>query len=74
MSERDPAFGRWLAIQGVRFAGVVTIMLGILIEAGRLPLGGDVPRWVGYVLAAIGMVEVFALPRLLAQRWKSPPR
>jgi hypothetical protein len=70
--ERDPAFARWLALQGVRFAGVVTILLGIIIEAGRLPFGPDVPRWFGYALAAIGLIEVFALPRLLARRWKSP--
>ena len=72
MSERDPAFARWLALQGVRFAGVVTIFLGFLIEAGRLPVAADIPRWFGYVLAAIGLVEVFALPRLLARRWRSP--
>ena len=73
MSKRDPAFPRWLAVQGVRFAGVVTVLLGVLIEAGRLPWASDVPRWFGYVLAAIGLVEVFALPRLLARRWQSPP-
>jgi len=73
MSEPDPAFPRWLALQGVRFAGIVTVLLGVLIEAGRLPLGADVPRWFGYVLAVIGLIEVFYLPRLLARRWQSPP-
>jgi hypothetical protein len=73
MSEPDSAFPRWLALQGVRFAGVVTVLLGVLIEAGRLPLDADVPRWFGYILAVIGLVEVFYVPRLLARRWQSPP-
>ena len=73
MSERDPAFPRWLALQGVRFAGVVTVLLGILIEAGRLPGLDDVPPWIGFVLAIVGLFEVFFLPRLLAKRWRTPP-
>ena len=73
MSERDPAFPRWLALQGVRFAGVVTVLLGVLIEAGRLPLASEVPGWFGYVLAVIGLIEVFYLPHVLARRWQSPP-
>ena len=73
MSEPDPAFPRWLALQGVRFAGVVTVLIGILIEAGRLPVFAGIPAWFGYVLAVIGLIEIFALPRILARRWKSPP-
>ena len=73
MSEPDPAFARWLALQGVRFAGVVTVLIGVLIEAGRLPLIAGIPPWFGYILAVIGLIEVFALPRILARRWKSPP-
>ena len=49
------------------------MLLGVLIEAGRLPLASDVPPWIGYVLAVIGLIEVFFLPRLLARRWQSPP-
>ena len=73
MSGRDPAAGRFAAIQLVRVAGVATVLLGLLIEAGRLPLFAAVPRWFGYVLAVVGLVEVFLLPRLLARRWRSPP-
>ncbi|MCA1662428.1 MAG: hypothetical protein LC648_09905 [Novosphingobium sp.] len=74
MSDRDPAFPRWLALQGVRFVGVVTVLIGVLIEAGRLPGLSGVPRWLGYVLAVAGLVAVFALPRLIARRWRSPPQ
>ena len=28
---------------------------------------------VGFVLMAIGLLEVFLLPTLLARRWRTPP-
>lgn len=76
MSERprDPAAGRWAAIQVVRAVGVATLLAGILQTAGRIPLLADIPRWFGYVLVAIGFAEVFVLTRLLAQRWRSGDR
>ena len=71
MSGRDPAAARFAAIQLVRLGGVAMVLVGLLIEAGRIGALAGVPGWVGYGLAAIGLVEVFLLPRLLARRWRS---
>ena len=73
MSERDPAAARFVAIQLVRLSGVATVLVGLLIEAGRLRVFAGIPIWFGYVLAVVGLVEVFLLPRLLAKRWRTPP-
>ena len=73
MTERYPAAARFMAIQLVRVAGVATVLFGLLVEAGRLPGFAAVPRWFGYVLAVVGLIEVFLLPRLLARRWRTPP-
>ena len=73
MSERDPAAGRFAAIQLVRVAGVATVLIGLLVEAERLPGFEIVPSWLGLVLVLVGLVEVFLLPRLLARRWRTPP-
>ena len=74
MTERqpDPAAARWAVIQVVRAMGVATVLAGLLHTAGRIPVLAEVPRWFGYVLVAIGFFEVFFVPRLLAQRWRSP--
>lgn len=72
MTERDPAAARWAVLQVVRAVGVVTFLVGLLHESGRIPLLEGVPQWFGYVLMAIGLFESFYLPLLLARRWKSP--
>ena len=70
MSRRDPAAARWGAIQVVRFFGVAAVLIGILIVTGRLALDW-LPRWLGYVLIAAGLFDVFVIPTLLARRWRS---
>ena len=74
MSERDPAAGRWAALQVVRLLGVATALVGLLHQAGKFaPLAG-IPAWFGYVLIGVGLVETFWIPALLARRWRSQPR
>lgn len=73
-SDRDPAFARWLVMQVVRLLGVATVLVGVLHQAGRVAFLEGIPAWFGYVLIAVGMVETFYLPLLLARQWKSPPR
>ena len=74
MSDPDPAAARWATIQVVRAMGVAMVLAGLIHIAGRISALADVPRWFGYVLIGIGMIEAFVLPQLLARRWRSPDR
>lgn len=65
---RDPAMGRVMAIGLVRLGGAVLIMGAILVAQGIIPW----PVEAGYALAAAGMLGVFALPQIMARRWRSP--
>ena len=67
MAERDPAAGRFLALQAVRLGGVVMTVLGAMIVAGTI----DAPNVVGFVLMLLGVVEFFVVPLMLARMWRS---
>lgn len=72
MSERDPAVARFAIIQLVRFGGVVLVLLGLAIQSGRVEALSAVPVAVGYAFIAVGLVDVFVLPAVLARRWRTP--
>ncbi|MET0179052.1 MAG: hypothetical protein ABW194_01050 [Novosphingobium sp.] len=72
MSERDPAAARFAVIQLVRLTGVALFVVGLLIQSRRLVWAEGLPTELGYVLMVVGLVEVFALPALLARHWRSP--
>ena len=70
MSEKGPAARRFAAIQITRLIGVACVTLGMLIATDRmLP---NVPQWVGYVLIANGLVDVFVIPPILIRKWRTP--
>jgi hypothetical protein len=64
----DPARNRFFAIQAVRVAGVVQVLLALLVVNQRLAW----PDWIGYLLFINGFVDVFVIPIMLARRWRSP--
>jgi len=64
----DQARNRWAVIQALRLAGVAIAVIGLLVTGDVILL----PHTVGYVLLAIGLVDVFAVPTLLARKWRSP--
>ena len=66
----EQARNRWAVIQLVRAGGVVMAILGLLTIEGIVPL----PEVAGYVLLALGLVEVFLMPTLLARKWSSRER
>ena len=66
----EQARNRWVVIQVVRTSGVVMAILGLLTIEGIVPL----PKVAGYVLVALGLVEVFLVPTLLARMWSSRKR
>lgn len=68
MDQNDPAKARFFMIQGVRLSGVIMGVIGALVLGQILPL----PTFVGYLLLALGAVEIFILPLVLAKRWRTP--
>ena len=70
--QSDSAAARWMAIQVVRAMGVAFVLVGLLQIAGRFPPFADLPPWLGYILVAIGFVDVFFVTRLMARRWRTP--
>ena len=69
----DPAAARWFTIQAVRLLGVACVVVGLLDTAGKFPLFDGLPEWVGYLLIANGLFDVFVVPAMMARRWRSPP-
>lgn len=65
---KDPAIARFWMLQLMRLGGLLLVIAGIIIIAGKLPA----PRGLGYGLFLLGAFEFFYLPRMLAKRWKSP--
>lgn len=73
MASRPPdddktARARWMTIQAVRIGGAVLALVGLLMISGRI----DAPALVGYALFAMGMVEFFVVPTVLARKWRTP--
>ncbi|GGD57489.1 hypothetical protein GRI62_02105 [Erythrobacter arachoides] len=64
----DPAAARFWMLQLMRLGGVLLVVGGMMILAGKVS-GPDV---LGYGLMFFGLFEFFWLPRTLARRWKSP--
>jgi hypothetical protein len=64
----DVARGRWLAISAVRLGGVVMVIVGIL----GVQQVFEYPAIAGYILIAVGLLDIFLVPQILARKWRSP--
>lgn len=62
------ARNRWLVINLQRVIGVGMILFGILVVRGIV----DLPQVAAYVFIAVGLIDVFLVPTILARRWRSP--
>lgn len=60
---------RFIMLQLMRLGGALLVAGGVVILAGKVPG----PPAIGYGLVVFGAFEFFAMPYLLARRWKSPP-
>lgn len=70
---RDPAMGRYFALQAVRASGAVLVLLGVLVQAGKGPGPlAALPPLAGIVMALAGLWDFFFLPRIVARRWRTP--
>ena len=69
-SKRDIAEARartgFIIITAMRFGGVAMVMLGFAIVRGAI----DLPYAVGAIIAVLGFIEIFFLPRFIARRFK----
>ena len=69
----DLAAKRFAALQLARLSGAVFVLLGVVVLAGKAPVWlAGLPPAAGYGLAALGLIEFYALPRFLARRWRTP--
>lgn len=57
----------YFIINAVRLSGIALVLLGLAIARGLI----DLPWAVGAVIAVVGLVAFFFLPRIVARRWKS---
>ncbi|WP_066555687.1 hypothetical protein [Croceicoccus bisphenolivorans] len=71
MSQPDPAFARWAAIQSIRVAGIALFIYAVLAANGRAPWFEGVPTDWTWALALIGASDAFLVPVLLARMWSS---
>ena len=67
-SDHALARNRWLVINLQRVIGVGMILFGILVVRGIV----DLPQVAAYVFIAVGLIDVFLVPTILARRWRSP--
>ena len=70
-SKREIAEARartgFIIITMMRFGGVAMVMLGFAIVRGVI----DLPYAVGAIIAVLGFIEIFFLPRFIARRFKA---
>ena len=64
----EVARNRWLAINAVRASGVAMVLIAILILQGAI----EIPGWAGYIILVVGLLDIFAMPLVLARKWRSP--
>ncbi|WOE74458.1 hypothetical protein [Alterisphingorhabdus coralli] len=61
---------RFMIISLVRFSGVIIVMVALLAINGVIV---GLPDIFSYGLLAIGLVEFFFVPIVLARMWRTPP-
>lgn len=64
----DDARTRWMVINATRLLGVVIVLAGIL-GLGRVIA---IPDVASYGFIAFGLFDVFAVPLILARKWRTP--
>lgn len=68
-ADEQRAFRRYLALQGLRLAGLLMALAGAMAIAGTFALN----EAQGAVLLIGGAVAFFLLPVLMAKHWKAKP-
>ena len=78
MASRPPEFtptpptaqerNRFFVLNAIRMSGAALVLVGILVLNRVLPL----PDVVGWVFIAVGLIDVFVMPQVLARKWRTP--
>ena len=78
MASRPPEFtptpptaqerNRFFVLNAIRLSGAVLVLVGILVLNRVLTL----PEVVGWVFIAVGLIDVFVMPQVLARKWRTP--
>ena len=63
---------RFFVLNMVRIAGFALILFGILLSQAAVDLAGEHNALIGYVFIAVGFVDGFFMPRMLARKWRTP--
>lgn len=71
-SGTDPAAARFAALQLVRLGGALLVLFGLLVLSHRFEALAGLPDAAGFVIAAIGLADFFAVPKILARKWRTP--
>jgi hypothetical protein len=66
------ARNRWLVISLLRLVGFGVAVLGLLMSQGAVDIAGDLNRLLGYIFIAVGLIDGFVLPQVLARKWRTP--
>ena len=61
------ARNRFIVLNVVRLSGVAMVLAAIWLSQQ----GDETMRLFGYILAAVGVVDTFVIPLLLARAWSS---
>lgn len=69
----DPAAARFAMLQLMRLAGALLLVTGVLLASGKMSWLPKLPVEAGYMVSGSGFITFFALPQMLARRWKSKP-
>jgi hypothetical protein len=64
----DRAKARFFIISLLRLAGVVLVITSLLVLNRVIAL----PPLAGWIGLAIGLIDTFIVPQMLARRWKTP--
>ena len=64
----EVARARWMAINVLGLGGVAMVNAGMLGTRQVL----EIPVIAAYALIAIGLLDIFLVPRLLARKWRTP--
>lgn len=62
------ARNRFMVMSALRLGGVFMVLASLLLLNGVLPL----PRFVGWIGLALGLIGIFVVPQVLARAWRTP--
>ena len=72
-SNDDAARNRWATMQALRFFGFAVAALGLLMVGGAVDIAGEQNTLLAYAFIAIGLIDGFVVPQVLARKWRTPP-